>query len=259
MNLNLTGNHLEITPAIRAYVVAKMERVTRHFDHVIDVNVVLSVDKLRIPLGIPRDQAAQRIEIEGKLSLHQIATVVKNPIDQAVVHVLADMYGKQVHEVVHVVVDGEVRFQVRDGRLYHEGLRLGFPDIDPALVITSRGSVGLDQTLDLQLDLPRLDPQLRKAKGPAKCHVTGTIANPKITVEDGSLVLRHPDRKDPIIAVDGVNLNMQVEDTASGRVLAVEPVEVFKREKVSLAVVRSVTRHVRVIGPAKFRQRIDCC
>jgi len=46
MNLNLTGNHLEITPAIRDYVVAKLDRVTRHFDHVIDVNVVLSVDKL---------------------------------------------------------------------------------------------------------------------------------------------------------------------------------------------------------------------
>ena len=46
MNLNLTGIHLDITPAIRAYVVAKMERVTRHFDHLIDVNVVLSVDKL---------------------------------------------------------------------------------------------------------------------------------------------------------------------------------------------------------------------
>ena len=47
MNLNLTGHHLDITPAIRDYVVAKLERVTRHFDHVIDVNVVLSVDKLR--------------------------------------------------------------------------------------------------------------------------------------------------------------------------------------------------------------------
>jgi hypothetical protein len=47
MNLNLTGVHLEITPAIRAYVVTKLDRVTRHFDHMIDVNVVLSVDKLR--------------------------------------------------------------------------------------------------------------------------------------------------------------------------------------------------------------------
>jgi len=47
MNLNLTGNHLEITPAIRDYVVGKLDRVTRHFDNVIDVNVVMSVDKLR--------------------------------------------------------------------------------------------------------------------------------------------------------------------------------------------------------------------
>ena len=47
MNLHLTGHHLEITPAIRAYVVTKLERVNRHFDHVIDVSVVLSVDKLQ--------------------------------------------------------------------------------------------------------------------------------------------------------------------------------------------------------------------
>ncbi len=47
MNLHLTGQHLVITAAIRDYVIAKLDRVTRHFDHVIDVNVVLSVDKLR--------------------------------------------------------------------------------------------------------------------------------------------------------------------------------------------------------------------
>jgi putative sigma-54 modulation protein len=47
MNLHLTGHHLDITPAIRDYVIAKLERVNRHFDHVIDVSVVLSVDKLR--------------------------------------------------------------------------------------------------------------------------------------------------------------------------------------------------------------------
>ena len=46
MNLTLTGHHVDITPAIRAYVVAKLDRVTRHFDHVIDVSVVLTVEKL---------------------------------------------------------------------------------------------------------------------------------------------------------------------------------------------------------------------
>ena len=47
MNLHLTGHHLEITPAIRDYVSSKLQRITHHFDHVIDVNVVLTVEKLQ--------------------------------------------------------------------------------------------------------------------------------------------------------------------------------------------------------------------
>ena len=47
MNLQLTGHHLEITQSIRGYVTSKLERITRHFDNVIDVNVILSVDKLQ--------------------------------------------------------------------------------------------------------------------------------------------------------------------------------------------------------------------
>jgi len=46
MNLNLTGRHLEITPAIREHTLSKLDKVKRHFDHVIDINVILSVDKL---------------------------------------------------------------------------------------------------------------------------------------------------------------------------------------------------------------------
>ena len=46
MNLQLTGHHVEITAAIREYVVAKLERVSRHFDHVIDVAVIMTVEKL---------------------------------------------------------------------------------------------------------------------------------------------------------------------------------------------------------------------
>jgi putative sigma-54 modulation protein len=46
MNLQLTGRHIEITPAIRDYVVTKLERINRHFDHVIDVNVIMMIEKL---------------------------------------------------------------------------------------------------------------------------------------------------------------------------------------------------------------------
>ena len=46
MNLHLTGHHVEITPAIREYVTAKLAKIERHFDHVIEVNVIMTVEKL---------------------------------------------------------------------------------------------------------------------------------------------------------------------------------------------------------------------
>jgi putative sigma-54 modulation protein len=45
MNLSISGHHVSVTPALREYVTHKVERITRHFDHVIDMNVCLSVDK----------------------------------------------------------------------------------------------------------------------------------------------------------------------------------------------------------------------
>lgn len=47
MQLNITGHHVEVTPALRDYVNNKLGRLERHFDHVTNVHVVLSVEKLR--------------------------------------------------------------------------------------------------------------------------------------------------------------------------------------------------------------------
>lgn len=47
MQINLTGHHIDITPALRAYVDEKFERLERHFDNVTDVHVILSVEKVR--------------------------------------------------------------------------------------------------------------------------------------------------------------------------------------------------------------------
>ena len=46
MNLNICGHHLDLTPPLRDYVTDKLKRVERHFDHLIDASVILSVDKL---------------------------------------------------------------------------------------------------------------------------------------------------------------------------------------------------------------------
>jgi putative sigma-54 modulation protein len=47
MQLDLSGHHVEITPALRGYVAKKFERISRHFEQLIDVHCVLTVEKLR--------------------------------------------------------------------------------------------------------------------------------------------------------------------------------------------------------------------
>ena len=43
MNLTISGHHLEVTPALRSYVTEKLDRITRHFDQLVDVKVLLSI------------------------------------------------------------------------------------------------------------------------------------------------------------------------------------------------------------------------
>jgi putative sigma-54 modulation protein len=47
MNLTISGHHLEVTPALRSYVTTKLDRIMRHFDQVVDVKVLLTIENLK--------------------------------------------------------------------------------------------------------------------------------------------------------------------------------------------------------------------
>lgn len=47
MNLTISGHHLEVTPALRDYVTSKLDRIARHFDQVVDMRVLLTVDNMK--------------------------------------------------------------------------------------------------------------------------------------------------------------------------------------------------------------------
>lgn len=46
MQLSITGHHIDVTEALKNYVTEKFCRLERHFDHVIDIHVILQVEKL---------------------------------------------------------------------------------------------------------------------------------------------------------------------------------------------------------------------
>jgi putative sigma-54 modulation protein len=47
MHIDISGQHVEVTTALREYVIGKMARIERHFDNVTDAHVVLHVEKQR--------------------------------------------------------------------------------------------------------------------------------------------------------------------------------------------------------------------
>jgi len=87
MNLNVSGHHLEVTPAIRGYVQEKLERVKRHFDHVIDAHVILSVDKLR-----------QKAEVTLRLRGKDIHCACEEQDLYAAIDLLVDKLDRQVQK-----------------------------------------------------------------------------------------------------------------------------------------------------------------
>jgi putative sigma-54 modulation protein len=85
MNLNITGHHIEVTPAIREYVTEKISKVTRHFDQVIDVNVILSVEKL-----------VQKAEVNVHVSGKDIFVQAEDANLYAAIDSLTDKLDRQV-------------------------------------------------------------------------------------------------------------------------------------------------------------------
>lgn len=64
MNLTISGHHLDLTPSLREYVLTKLERIIRHFDQVVDVNVLLSVVNMREKER--RQKAEVTLHVKGK-------------------------------------------------------------------------------------------------------------------------------------------------------------------------------------------------
>ena len=47
MQLNISGHHIDVTDSLKSYVIEKLQRLERHYDHITNAHVILSVDKLK--------------------------------------------------------------------------------------------------------------------------------------------------------------------------------------------------------------------
>lgn len=62
MQINFTGHHLDVTPALREYTISKFDKLQRHFDKISSINVVFDIEKIQ--------QSAEATIHVAKLELH---------------------------------------------------------------------------------------------------------------------------------------------------------------------------------------------
>jgi putative sigma-54 modulation protein len=78
MQLSITGHHVEVTDSLKAHVEDKISILKRHFDNVMDVHVILTVEKLE-------QKAEATVQISGaKLFADDIQEDMYTAIDNMV-------------------------------------------------------------------------------------------------------------------------------------------------------------------------------
>jgi putative sigma-54 modulation protein len=90
MNLTISGHHLEVTPALRGYVTTKLDRIARHFDQVVDIKVLLTVDNMK------EKELRQRAECNVHVKGRDLFAESSHSDLYAAVDELADKLDRQV-------------------------------------------------------------------------------------------------------------------------------------------------------------------
>ena len=98
MQLTITGHHIDITPALRNKVESKLGKLEKHFDNLVDVHCVLTVEKLE-------HKAEATVHLSG-------GTIFADAIDQdmyAAVDALVDKLNRQVIKHKEKLTDHHAR------------------------------------------------------------------------------------------------------------------------------------------------------
>ena len=85
MQINVSGHHVEVSPALHDYVTSKMNRIERHFEQITSIDVILSVEKQR-----------QKAEATIRFSGGEIFADIESDDMYAAIDAMADKLDRQM-------------------------------------------------------------------------------------------------------------------------------------------------------------------
>lgn len=85
MQVNISGQNLEVTDSLRDYINEKFDRLARHFDKITNVQVIMQVEKLR-----------QKIEATLHIAGGEVVANAEHEDMYAAIDLLADKLDRQL-------------------------------------------------------------------------------------------------------------------------------------------------------------------
>ncbi|WP_372964296.1 ribosome hibernation promoting factor [Marinobacter sp.] len=94
MQLNISGHHVELTPALKEYVTTKFDKLERHFDQISNCQVTLEIEKVR-----------QTAEATLHVSGGELHAKAENEDMYAAIDALVDKLDRQILKYKEKTVD----------------------------------------------------------------------------------------------------------------------------------------------------------
>ncbi|TWT39387.1 AsmA-like C-terminal region-containing protein [Blastopirellula retiformator] len=167
----------EMCDDLLKYAVPIMHGVTN-----VNGEASLRFEEWEFPLDNPKQGSGH-----GTLEIHH-ASLIAGPIVRSLTDAL------KIEPTVQIADNCQINFRLENGRVYHKGLEIGFPNCR----VQTSGSVGLDDTLDILCVIPvPLDktlseetPILKMLRGKTvRLKITGTLQEPQVALADAPEVV----------------------------------------------------------------------
>ncbi len=147
----------------------------------------LDLQRCSVPLAAPKTG-----ETAGTIGIHSIE-LGPGPLVEQFMPVIdklrefVDLKQKEPLGRLSIAHDSQVEFRMADGRVYHQGLRFGLPQ----MTVETSGSVGFDESLDMTAEIHAADRWLGKGRlaeilksQPLKLAIGGTLKKPKVELAE---------------------------------------------------------------------------
>ena len=181
----LSDSHADQNLALVAPVLSQTSNITG--------SASVWLDAIEMPLDATG--SGTPFPIRGRVTFHKLEAMLADPLEHRLPVLLRRPAGLILPDRLRVAQETSVNFEITESGIHHDRMEFQLPQVASDFQIATSGTLRLDETLDLQLEvgLPgTLSNNLLwlrllsfVVKPPLMLAVTGTIAEPAVGLPDG--------------------------------------------------------------------------